>query len=58
MAVLLKRHGFSCQVPARRASERDEEAVVGWVKDTWPQVESPRRRGAPGSCSRTRPSSR
>ncbi|WP_406424672.1 hypothetical protein [Streptomyces sp. NBC_00842] len=45
-------------MPARRASERDEEAVVGWVKDTWPQVESPRRRGAPGSCSRTRPSSR
>ncbi|MCX5239865.1 winged helix-turn-helix domain-containing protein [Streptomyces prunicolor] len=25
------RHGFSCQVPARRAVERDEEKVTGWV---------------------------
>ncbi|MEU3466280.1 winged helix-turn-helix domain-containing protein [Streptomyces sp. NPDC006733] len=39
VAVLLKRHGWSCQVPARRAMERDETTVVGWVKDTWPQVE-------------------
>ncbi|CAM5514167.1 hypothetical protein GCM10010345_87100 [Streptomyces canarius] len=27
MAALLKRHGWSCQVPARRAVERDEAAV-------------------------------
>lgn len=26
---LLIRHGFSCQVPARRAVERDEEQVTG-----------------------------
>jgi hypothetical protein len=25
---LLKRHGWSCRVPARRASERDDQAVV------------------------------
>ncbi|WP_309252237.1 MULTISPECIES: winged helix-turn-helix domain-containing protein [unclassified Streptomyces] len=26
---LLIRHGFSCQVPARRAMERDEKATCG-----------------------------
>ncbi|MFF7242074.1 winged helix-turn-helix domain-containing protein [Streptomyces collinus] len=39
VAALLKRHGWSCQVPARRAVERDEAAVAGWVKETWPSVE-------------------
>ncbi|MEV1086129.1 winged helix-turn-helix domain-containing protein [Streptomyces sp. NPDC050211] len=55
---LLLRHGFSCQVPARRAVERDEEAICGWVKETWPQAEAPRRRSGHGSSSRTRPASR
>ncbi|WP_406102781.1 winged helix-turn-helix domain-containing protein [Streptomyces sp. NBC_01003] len=27
VAKLLKRHGWSCQVPVRRAIERDEEAI-------------------------------
>ena len=39
VAALLKRHGWTCQLPARRALERDETAVVGWVKETWPHVE-------------------
>ncbi|MCX4426495.1 winged helix-turn-helix domain-containing protein [Streptomyces mirabilis] len=55
---LLLRHGFSCQVPARRAVERDEDQVTGWVKETWPQVETSRRRSTPGSSSRTNPVSR
>nr|WP_189135697.1 winged helix-turn-helix domain-containing protein [Wenjunlia tyrosinilytica] len=55
VAALLKRHGWSCQVPARRAVERDEAAVV---KETWPSVEGPWRRSGPGSSSRTRPASR
>ncbi|MBK3564719.1 winged helix-turn-helix domain-containing protein [Streptomyces sp. MBT62] len=55
---LLIRHGFSCQVPARRAVERDEDLVTGWVKETWPQVETSRRRSTPGSSSRTSPASR
>ncbi|MDQ0941141.1 winged helix-turn-helix domain-containing protein [Streptomyces sp. V1I1] len=55
---LLIRHGYSCQVPARRAVERDEDQVTGWVKETWPQVERPRRRSGPGSSSRTSPASR
>jgi transposase len=29
VAALLKRHGWSCQVPARRAMECDEAAVAG-----------------------------
>ncbi|MEV0097418.1 winged helix-turn-helix domain-containing protein [Streptomyces sp. NPDC050738] len=55
---LLIRHGFSCQVPARRALERDDEAITGWVKETWPQVEAPRRRSTPGSSLKTSPGSR
>ncbi|MER8002570.1 winged helix-turn-helix domain-containing protein, partial [Streptomyces sp. NPDC095613] len=49
VAALLRRHGWTCQVPARRAIERDENLVDGWVKETWPQVEGPWRRSTPGS---------
>ncbi|MFF4416668.1 winged helix-turn-helix domain-containing protein [Streptosporangium sp. NPDC001559] len=55
---LLIRNGYSCQVPARHALERDQAAVTGWVKETWPSVEDPRRRSAPGSSSKTRPACR
>ncbi|WUU43077.1 winged helix-turn-helix domain-containing protein [Streptomyces sp. NBC_00659] len=34
IAQMLHRHGFSHQVPARRALERNEKAVTGWVKET------------------------
>ncbi|MFC9180176.1 winged helix-turn-helix domain-containing protein [Streptomyces globisporus] len=36
---LLVRNGWSCQVPASRAMERDDEAVAGWVKEVWPRAE-------------------
>jgi transposase len=58
IAQMLHRHGFSHQIPARRATERDEEAVTGWVKETWPRVETPWRRSGPGSASKTKPGSR
>ncbi|MEU8546245.1 winged helix-turn-helix domain-containing protein [Streptomyces roseoverticillatus] len=58
IAQMLRRHGWSHQVSARRALERDEDAISGWVKETWPQVEAPRRRSGPGSSLRTRPASR
>lgn len=58
VAALLKRHGWSCQVPARRAVERDDAGVARWVKETWPDVEGPWRRSGHGSSSRTRPASR
>jgi transposase len=38
---LLKRHGWSRQVPARRAYERDEKAVMTWRSEVWPQVKPP-----------------
>lgn len=57
VAALLKRHGWSCRVPARRAVERDE-AAAGWGKETWSSVEGPWRRSTPGSSSRTRPAFR
>nr|WP_138899877.1 winged helix-turn-helix domain-containing protein [Streptomyces albidochromogenes] len=58
ISQMLRRHGWSHQVPARRAVERDEAAVAGWVKDVWPQAERSRRRSGPGSSSRTKPASR
>jgi transposase len=54
---LLVRNGWSCQVPARRAIERDDEAVAGWVKETWPCAEDSRRPVEPGSSSKTKPAS-
>ncbi|MEV4252203.1 winged helix-turn-helix domain-containing protein [Spirillospora sp. NPDC049652] len=58
ISQMLRRNGWSHQVPARRASERDPATVTGWVKDTWPQVKAPRRRSGHGWPSRTRPASR
>nr|WP_189281951.1 winged helix-turn-helix domain-containing protein [Streptomyces atratus] len=54
---LLVRNGWSCQVPARRVVERDDEAVAGWVKEVWPCAEGSRRPVEPGWSSRTRPDS-
>jgi hypothetical protein len=36
MDVLLHRLGWSVQVPARRAAERDEAAIAAWREVTWP----------------------
>ena len=52
---LLHRIGWSVQVPARRAAERDETAVAAWREETWPGVKPPRRTWAPGSASKTKP---
>ncbi|MFD9429146.1 MULTISPECIES: winged helix-turn-helix domain-containing protein [unclassified Streptomyces] len=54
---LLLRNGWSCQVPARRAMDRDDDAVAGWVKEVWPCAEGSRRPVEPGSSSRTKPAS-
>lgn len=34
---LLRRHGWSAQVPLRRAIERDDEAIEVWKAEVWPQ---------------------
>jgi transposase len=35
---LLHALGWSPQKPQRRAVERDEEAIEGWVKQQWPRI--------------------
>ena len=53
--LLLHRIGWSVQVPARRAAERDEAAIAAWKEETWPVVKGRRRTWAPGWSSRTNP---
>ena len=55
MDVLLHRLGWSVQVPARRATERDEEKIARWREETWPVIKARRRTWAPGSASKTSP---
>ena len=45
MDVLLHRIGWSVQVPARRAAERDEHAIAAWREETWPAIKDG---GGPG----------
>jgi len=51
--LLLHRLGWSVQVPARRAAERDEARIAAWREATWPVVKGRRRTWAPGSASKT-----
>jgi transposase len=34
----LRRAGWSCQVPERRANQRDEEAIAHWKRHKWPHI--------------------
>jgi len=43
VSFLLHRLGFSPQVPAHRAFERDEDAVAEWRSATWAKVRGSRR---------------
>jgi transposase len=51
--LLLHRIGWSVQVPARQAAERNEEQVTAWKEETWPVIKGRRRTWAPGFASRT-----
>ncbi len=51
---LMRRHGWSCQVPVRQALERDEAAVAVWKAEVWPDIKASRATWAPTSASRTR----
>jgi transposase len=53
MDVLLHRLGWSVQVPARRAAERDDDAVTAWREQTWPVIKGRPNGRAPGWSSRT-----
>jgi len=58
--LLLRRLGWSWQVPVTRATQRDEEAIAAWRTETWPAVSHPDRplNRDDGSSSRTRPEPR
>lgn len=51
---LMRRHGWSAQVPVRQATERDDEAVAVWKAEVWPDIKGRRATWVPGSASRTR----
>jgi transposase len=55
---ILIKLGWSCQRPAKRAIERNEEAIAHWKRVTWPSIKKkPRARPEPSSSS-TRAGSR
>ena len=35
---VLRACGWSCQVPERRAIQRDEEAIAHWMRHKWPAI--------------------
>jgi putative transposase len=51
---LMRRHGWSARVPVRQAMERDDEAVIVWKAEVWPDIKGRRATWAPTSASRTR----
>jgi transposase len=53
--LLLHRLGWSVQVPARQAAERDEAVIAAWRQEAWPAVKRRRRTWAPGCASKTSP---
>jgi transposase len=55
--ILRERLGWSRQRPARRATERDQEAIERWVTTEWPRIKKAPGAEGPGSASRTSPDS-
>jgi hypothetical protein len=46
---LMRRHGWSAQVPVRQVLERDEDAVAVWKAEVWPEIKARRATWAPSS---------
>lgn len=45
---LLRRMGFSCQKPEKRATQRNEPEIVRWKRHTWPALKKkPSEKAAP-----------
>jgi transposase len=56
-SILRQRLGWTLQRPERRASERDEQAILHWVQHEWPRIKKGPPQNRPGSSSSTnRPS--
>lgn len=56
--ILRQRLGWTRQRPARRASERDQQAIEAWVKKDWPRIKRGLDEPGRGSVSRTKADSR
>lgn len=54
---LMRKLGWSLQKPTTRARERDEKAIRGWVRQTWPQVKKTPHADTRRSSSSTRAAS-
>jgi transposase len=39
---LMRKLGWTCQKPAKRAKERDEEAIRRWLAQDWPRIKKGR----------------
>jgi len=46
--ILREQLGWSRQRPARRAVERNDEAIAQWVKKDWPRIKKTPAAGGPG----------
>jgi transposase len=55
--LLRDKLGWTRQRPARRAVERDGDAVAGWVAHDWPRIKRGPADAEPGSSSKTSPGS-
>jgi transposase len=56
--LLRDKLGWSRQRPAKRAVERDDEAVARWTAKEWPRIKRGLADAGPGSSSRTNRGSR
>jgi transposase len=56
--LLRDKLGWSRQRPARRAVERDDEAIARWVATEWRRIKRGPADAEPGSSSKTNPGSR
>jgi transposase len=56
--LLREQLGWTRQRPARRATERDEEAIARWVAEDWLRIKKAPGAKAPSSSSRTSRASR
>jgi transposase len=55
---VLKSMGWSLQRPARRAAERDEQAIARWVREDWPRIKKGHAGARQPSSSSTKAASR
>ena len=50
---VMRRLGYTAQLPIHRAAERDEQAIAQWRRYQWPAVKESPPAAAPGSASLT-----